>query len=45
VENGQEIEQRYEAMGHGNLGVATRKFQKPGNQEAPRTQLGLDLLK
>ena len=35
---GQEIEQRCVAMGDGELGVATRKPQMPGKQEAPRTQ-------
>ena len=35
---GQEIEQRYVAMGDGELGLATRKSQMPGKQEAPRTQ-------
>jgi hypothetical protein len=35
---GQEIEQRCVAMGHGELGVATRKSQMGGKQEAPRTQ-------
>jgi hypothetical protein len=37
---GQEIEQRYVAMGDGELGVATRKSQMIGKQEAPRTQQG-----
>ena len=36
----QEIEQRCVAMGDGELGVATRKSQMPGKQEAPRTQQG-----
>ena len=36
----QEIEKRCIAMGDGELGVATRKFQMPGKQEAPRTQWG-----
>jgi hypothetical protein len=35
---GQEIEQRCVAMGDGELGIATRKSQMPGKQEAPRTQ-------
>jgi len=35
---GQKIEQRYVAMGDGELGVATMKFQWPGKQEATRTQ-------
>jgi hypothetical protein len=34
------IEQRYVVMRDGDLGVATRKFQMPGKQEAPRTQRG-----
>ena len=34
----QEIEQRYIAVGDGELGVATRKSQMLGKQEAPRTQ-------
>ena len=37
---GQEIEQRCVAMGDGELGIATRKSQMPGKQEAPRTQWG-----
>jgi hypothetical protein len=37
-DRGQEIEQRYVAMGDGEMRVATRKSQKPGKQEAPRTQ-------
>ena len=36
----QEIKQRYVAVGDGELWVATRKSQMPGNQEAPRIQLG-----
>ena len=36
----QVIEQRYVAMGDGELGVATKKTQMPGKQEAPRTQQG-----
>jgi hypothetical protein len=35
---GQEIEQRYVAMGVGEMGVATRKSQMPGKEEASRTQ-------
>jgi hypothetical protein len=35
---GQEIEQTCIAMEDGELGVATRKSQMPGKQEAPRTQ-------
>ena len=34
---GQEIEKSYVAMKDGELGVATRKSQTPGKQEAPRT--------
>jgi hypothetical protein len=37
---GQEFEQRYIAVGDGELGVATRKTQMPGNQEVHRTQKG-----
>jgi hypothetical protein len=37
---GQEIEQRYVAMGDGELGLATRKSQMPGKQEALRTSQG-----
>ena len=37
---GHEIEQKYVAMGDGELEVATRKFQMPGKQETPRTQKG-----
>jgi hypothetical protein len=37
---GQEIEQRCVEMGDGELGVATRKSQMPGQQESPRTPLG-----
>ena len=29
---GHEIEQRYVAVGHGELGIATRKSQMPGKQ-------------
>ena len=36
----QEIEQRYIAMGDGELVIATRKCQMPKNQVAPRTQQG-----
>jgi hypothetical protein len=32
---GQEIEQCAVAMGNGELGIATRKSQMPGKQEAP----------
>ena len=35
---GQEIKEKYVAVGLGKLGVATRKSQTPGKQEAPRTQ-------
>ena len=35
---GQEIEQKYVAVGDGELGVATRKSQTPGKQEVNRTQ-------
>ena len=35
-----EIEQRYIAVGGGELGIATRKSQMPGTQEVPRTQQG-----
>jgi hypothetical protein len=35
---GQEIEQSCVAMGDEELGVTTRNFQMPGNQETPRTQ-------
>jgi hypothetical protein len=31
------FQQRYVAMGDGELGVATRKSQMPGKQEPPRT--------
>jgi hypothetical protein len=34
---GQEIEQKYVAVGDGKLGVAIRKSQSPGKQEVPRT--------
>ena len=34
---GQEFEQRYVAIGDGELGAATRKSQMPGEQEPPRT--------
>jgi len=37
---GDRDEQRCVARGNGELGVATRKSQKPGKQEAPRTQWG-----
>jgi hypothetical protein len=37
---GQEIEWRCGAMGDEEMGVATRKSQMPGKQEAPRTQMG-----
>jgi hypothetical protein len=40
VQKGQEIEQKYLAVSDGELGVTTRKFQMPGNQEFPRTQWG-----
>jgi hypothetical protein len=36
----QEIEQRCAAMWHGELGLATRKFQMSVKQESPRTQRG-----
>jgi hypothetical protein len=35
---GQEIEQRCTVMWDEELEAATRKFQMPGKQEAPRTQ-------
>ena len=38
--DGQEIEQRCVAMGDEKMGVPKRKYQMPGNQEAPRTQQG-----
>ena len=34
----QEFEWRFVAIGDGELGVATRKFQIPGIQKYPRTQ-------
>jgi len=37
---GQEIEQRYVAIRNEELGLATRKSQMPGKQEAPRTPQG-----
>ena len=37
---GPQIEQRSVAMGDGELGVATRKSQMLGKQEAPRSQQG-----
>lgn len=37
---GQEFERRYVAVGRENWGVATRKLQMPGTQEAPMTQQG-----
>jgi hypothetical protein len=37
---GQEIEQRCVVVGDEELGIATRKSQIPGKQEAPRTHLG-----
>jgi hypothetical protein len=37
---GQEIEQRCVGMGDGDLGVATRKSQKTGKQEPPKTPWG-----
>jgi hypothetical protein len=37
---GQEIEWRSIAMGGGELGVATRKSQMLGKQEAPRSHQG-----
>ena len=36
----QEIEQKYVAVGDGELGVATRKSQMPEKQEVPRAQQG-----
>jgi hypothetical protein len=33
----QEVEQKYVAMGDGELGVTTRKSQMPGKQESPST--------
>ena len=36
----QKTEWRCVAVGDGELGVATRKFQMPGKQEAPRIQGG-----
>ena len=39
--HGQEIEQRSVVMGFGKLGIATRKSQMPGKQEAPKSQWGL----
>jgi len=36
--SGQEIEERCVRIGDGELGIATRKFQTLGKQEAPRTQ-------
>ena len=38
---GQEIKQRCVAIGHGELGVATRKSQMPGKEEPPRTPKAL----
>ena len=35
---GHKIEQRCIAVGDWELGIATRKSQMPGKQEAPRTQ-------
>ena len=35
---GQKIKQKYVAVGDGELGVATRKFQTLGKQEAPKSQ-------
>ena len=37
---GGEIEQRCRAVGDGELGVAIRKPQLPGKQEAPEIQWG-----
>jgi hypothetical protein len=37
---GEEIEQRYIAMGDEELGVATKKFQMPEKQEPPKTPHG-----
>ena len=39
-DKGQEIEQRYKAVVDEELGVATRKSQMSGKQEAPRTKWG-----
>jgi hypothetical protein len=39
-ERNQEFEPRCVVAGVGELGVATRKSQRPGTQEIPRTQLG-----
>ena len=38
--DGQEIDQRCAAMGDGELRVATRKSQMPGEHEPPRTSQG-----
>jgi hypothetical protein len=38
--DGQEIKQRYIAMGERELEVATRKSQMPGKQDAPRAHRG-----
>ena len=35
---GKEIDQRFVAMGYIEVEVATKKFQMPGKQEAPRKQ-------
>jgi hypothetical protein len=37
---GQEIEQKYVAVGDRELGIATRKSQTPEKLEAPRTLWG-----
>jgi hypothetical protein len=37
---GQEIEQKYVAVGDGKLWVAIRKCQMAGKQEVPRSQRG-----
>ena len=37
---GNDIEQKYAAVGDWELGIATRKSQMSGKQEVPRTQWG-----
>jgi hypothetical protein len=39
----QEIEQSCVAMGYRKLGITTKKYQTPGNQEPPRTPPGMTL--
>ena len=36
--DGGDFQRKCVAVGEGELGIATRKFQMPGTQEVPRTQ-------